>query len=522
MFKNYKKDSVTSAIHYRGPDEHTWHDGKSMFFLFDRLSINGVNNGSQPFVAENQSMICNGEIYNHERLKSESNVETTTESDCEVVFRMINAKTEDLGTIFNKIDGVFALIYESAEEIIVARDPIGIRPLYIAYKDDDIVGFSSEAKGLVSMVEPGIITKVVHFPPGHYWSSETRTFTRYTQVELKRYDEIDSWCSDDVVQNVHDLLFDAVSKRLMSDRPVAFFLSGGLDSSIIAAIGAKIMHPQRITVFSIGTSENSPDVANARIVAKHLNAIHHVFDFEPKDAFEQIEQTIWHLESYDCTTVRASVPMFMLSKYISENFDFKVILSGEGADELFGGYLYLHNAPDEAAFHDETINLIKNVHQFDALRADRCTAGNGLELRVPFFDLKLVNYVTNLHPELKMPFESCELDHKMEKLVLRLAFSDYLPAKIIMRQKNGMSDAVGYSWVDFVKQHATTKLENNKIREFDIQHNTPLSSEEHLYRCLFHEMFQNLDIVSHDSIWRPKWTDVVDPSARQLQNLFSE
>jgi len=526
IYNSYEIDP-NSAIHYRGPDEHVVHRGHSMTMLFDRLSINGVSNGSQPFIQDNHQLVCNGEIYNHKYLKELWDIECKTDSDCEVIFQAL-LKNDDNKDIFGSIDGVFALIYEDANgNVIAARDPIGIRPLYIAYNEtNDIIGFSSEAKGFKTVSN---VSKVVHFPPGHYYSSSNKQFIQYTDIMLESVDTMDSLTISNnvelMISHIHDLLYSAVEKRLMSERPVAFFLSGGLDSSIIAAIGAKIMHPTPITCFSIGTNDNlSPDVQAAKKVAKHLNAIHHIYNFNPKDAFDEVKNTIWHLESYDCTTVRASVPMFMLSKYISENFNFKVILSGEGADELFGGYLYLHNAPDEASFHNETLRLIKDVHQFDALRADRCTAGNGLELRVPFFDLQLLRYVTKIHPLFKIPHQSATISNKIEKLILRLSFASYLPEEIILRQKNGMSDAVGYAWVDYVRNNARQLLEemNENVDSFDIEINTPLSEEEHLYRILFNQYFKEMNVTSHDAIWRPKWTTITDPSARQLNDIFQE
>lgn len=518
-----------SAVQYRGPDEHIVHSGNVMTMLFDRLSINGVSNGTQPFVKQGHQFICNGEIYNHLKLKDSWGIECDTDSDCEVVFDALFNKELCCKDILRSIDGVFALIYEDANgRVFAARDPIGIRPLYVAYDENDgIIGFSSEAKGFMVLLQSDVVTKVVQFPPGHYYDSSDQQFVRYTDVVpeyLTNIDSLDNSCGmESMISRIHDLLYSAVEKRLMSERPVAFFLSGGLDSSIIAAIGAKIMHPKQITCFSIGTDDGlSPDVQAAKTVAKHLNAIHHIYNFKPEDAFREIKNTIWHLESYDCTTVRASVPMFMLSKYINENFDFKVILSGEGADELFGGYLYLHNAPDDLTFHNETLRLIKDVHQFDALRADRCTAGNGLELRVPFFDLQLVKYVTNIHPTFKVPRKLNIKKIKLEKLILRLSFANYLPEEIIIRQKNGMSDAVGYAWVDFVRNNAREMLESNKTEDIKIEVNTPLSEEEHLYRLLFSNHFKDFVVTSHDSIWRPKWTTIMDPSARQLNDIFQE
>ena len=286
-----------SSIQYRGPDESVFHRGNVMTMLFDRLSINGVSNGTQPFVKQGHQFICNGEIYNHLKLKESWGIECDTDSDCEVVFGALFSKEElHCEDILRAIDGVFALIYEDANgRVIAARDPIGIRPLYVAYDDrDDVIGFSSEAKGFTALLHPNVVSKVVQFPPGHYYDSSEQEFVRYTDVvpeyvtELEKSSVVDYGTG--MMSHIHNLLYSAVEKRLMSERPVAFFLSGGLDSSIIAAIGAKIMHPQQITCFSIGTDDGlSPDVQAAKTVAKHLNAIHHIYSFKPEDAFREIK-----------------------------------------------------------------------------------------------------------------------------------------------------------------------------------------------------------------------------------------
>jgi asparagine synthase (glutamine-hydrolysing) len=312
---------------------------------------------------------------------------------------------------------------------------------------------------------------------------------------------------------INSLLTNAVRKRLMSDRPIAFFLSGGLDSSLIASIAARLVYPKKITTFSVGVKNApSPDIEAAQKVANFIQSDHHVYHFTINEAIEAIPETIWRLESYDCTTIRASVPMYLLSKYISLNFPHKVILSGEGADELFGGYIYFYNAPEPQSFHDETIRLIKNVHQFDVLRADRCTASNGLELRVPFFDKEFIEYITNINPSFKF------INGKwMEKNILRKSFHGYIPDEILWRQKNGMSDAVGYSWVDNIKKYVDTLDLQSDFSSFS--KNTPINKEELYYRSIYESFFNDIDALQ--SIWRPKWTTVLDPSARKLSHFIS-
>jgi asparagine synthase (glutamine-hydrolysing) len=303
------------------------------------------------------------------------------------------------------------------------------------------------------------------------------------------------------------LLESSVIKRLQSDRPVGFFLSGGLDSSLIASIGARYFasYGKKIQTFSIGIGD-SPDLKYAKKVAEFLQSNHTEVRFTADDGINALKDVIRSLETYDCTTIRASVPMYLLSKYVSDNTNIKVILSGEGADELFGGYLYMRYAPSPADFQSESINLIYNVHKHDVLRADRSTAAHGLELRVPFFDRTLISYVTSLLPEIKMA------TNRMEKYILRESFSEYLPDDVLWRQKNGMSDAVGSTWIDSIKKYASTITCSNVYGK-----NKPLSNEEYLYRELYHSLFDHHDNVSH--IWRPKWTIHSDPSGALLSHF---
>lgn len=486
-------------LKYRGPDETSFVklDGKTL--MFHRLSINDLNStGSQPFVHESKALICNGEIYNYPQLKQIHGNSLIGNSDCEIIFAMFLNNTMSNIDICNALDGDFAFIYvdDSCNNIVVARDPIGVRPLFYGENENGDYEFCSEIKGIPNCKH------IKHFPPGYVYSTKTG-FISYKPLSLTYEPKLDF---DTTI--IYNKLYESVKKRLMSDREVGFFLSGGLDSSIIAAIGAKIYYPAKITTFSIGIKGyESPDLIAAEKVAKHLNSNHFVYEFTFEEAFDNIRNTIYHLETYDCTTIRASVPMFLLSKYVSENHNHKVILSGEGADELFGGYLYFHNAPDEQSFHNETIRLLKTVHQFDVLRADRCTAGNGLELRVPFFDKDFINYITNIKPMFKTYSQNW-----MEKTILRRSFETMLPPEILWRQKNGMSDAVGYAWVDNLKNEINKLV---PIYSYNFNHNQPLSSEELWYRGIYIDMFgEDTDIT--DTIWRPKWTTETDPSARKL------
>tara|TARA_B100001996_G_scaffold381560_1_gene371242 strand:- start:853 stop:1878 length:1026 start_codon:yes stop_codon:yes gene_type:complete len=307
------------------------------------------------------------------------------------------------------------------------------------------------------------------------------------------------------------ILHAAVIKRLMSDAPIGFFLSGGLDSSLIAGIAAQ-HYNKPIHTFSIGIGE-SPDIIAARKVSSHIQSIHHEIIFTVEEGLEALQSVIWHLESYDCTTIRASVPMFLLSKYVRENTDIKVILSGEGADELFGGYLYLHNAPEPSIFHNECLRLLEHVHCHDVLRADRSTAAHGLEIRVPFFDKTLMSYVKGIPTEFRIPSYG-----NIEKFILRESFEkdNIIPNEILWRQKNGMSDAVGYSWVNFMRTHACDIISDEEYNTIvdSCSRNIPLSKEEALYRNIYHFMFDDVDLVPH--VWRPKWSKLTDPSAALL------
>lgn len=511
-----KNKVFCSSISHRGPDSHCQLPTDIGLFAFDRLAVNDLTaGGNQPFDNGDGVLICNGEIYNHSELERQFDLPVRSKSDCECLLWLLCQTELGYEDVFKLLDAEFACVYydRSRGEIVVARDPLGVRPLYVAYDSNrQVVGFSSEAKGLAGL--PTAV-RFKQFPPGRYWNSKDRSFRDYNALVFPKYrDTSFSYTFESHVNAIRSYLIEAVEKRAVanSDRPVAYFLSGGLDSSVIAAIGAS-MSDSPITTYSIGIrGADSPDLAHARIMAEHIGANHNEVLIDPSEALGYVRRVICKLETYDCTTVRASVPMFILSEYIAHHSPYKVLLSGEGADELFGGYLYFHNAPTDEAFHDETIRLLKNIHQFDGLRADRCTAAHGLELRVPFLDHLLVEYVTTaICPTMKHPAKN----GNVEKKLLREAFKHLLPEAIVSRQKNGMSDAVGYSWVDRLRLAAAPTASDTIYEE-----NPPLTPEERWYREIFHEYYDDWD-CSHKSIWRPRWTEETDPSARKL-SVFSE
>jgi asparagine synthase (glutamine-hydrolysing) len=481
------------SLDHRGPDgtERTKFGRCSMEFA--RLSINDTSYaGMQPFLRNDKILICNGEIYNHKSFPFPIKM---SDSDCECLIPAI--EKFGIHEVCKRIRGVFAFCYSDGNSLQVARDPLGVRPLFYTRPTINSICFASEVKSLLAYE-----SKVEIFPPGHFYDSEFDTFTCYYQY---------SWDIKNVFEH-------AVRIRIENtDRAIGFLLSGGLDSSLVASI-AKMQLKKRIKTFSIGTGgETSPDVVAARKMATFLNSDHTEVLFDIEEGIKNLENVIWSLESYDTTTVRASVPMWLLSKHISENSDCKVILSGEGSDELFGGYLYFHYAPSVEDFTEENRRRLKLIHQFDGLRADRCTAAHGLELRVPFLDRSVVKFGMTMDQTLKMPKDG------VEKWYLRKAFEGYLPDEILWRQKNGMSDAVGYAWVKAVKAHAESVVSDNEfeaIKFLTRDHNPTLTKEEALYRKIFWEKFGKDKDHLISEIWRPKWTTQTDPSATQL-GVFS-
>ena len=481
-----------NRIKHRGPDDtRILKISDSIMFGFQRLSINDITDaGMQPFQHDNVTLMCNGEIYNHKKFKFNNK----SNSDCEVLIHLWK-KYGELMTEY--LDGVYALVLHENDKLYIARDPFGIRPLYIGFNSTIPVAFSSEIKAIDDIPS---IQSIYHFPIGSYGIYDLNK-KQFQIHKTKTLENINTIYKSNMIECI---LINAVKKRLMTDRPVGFFLSGGLDSSIIASIGSKFLKKQ-IDTFSIGLKgSSSPDLKYARIVANYLNTNHHEYTFTVEEGINAIKDVIYHLETYDCTTIRASIPMYLLCKKIK---DFKniVLMSGEGADELFAGYLYMKNAPKDKIY-EECENLLNQVHEYDALRADRCTAAFGKELRVPFFDKYLVQYIRSINSSYRDPCKN-----NIEKFILRKAFIDYLPIEITCRQKNAFSDAVGYDWIEKLKEYIEC-LDVDCSKQYS--YNPPKSKEEYFYRNIYFSLFNHDNHIN--GTWRPKWTTIIDPSATFL------
>lgn len=487
----------TGPLNHRGPDGDNgvifgkWH------FKFYRLSINDLSqSGMQPFIRNGCMLMCNGEIYNHKDFETGKEVST---SDCECLMSMLDRY--GIHDTCNLIRGVFALAWTDGDRLIAARDPFGVRPLFYVRGPDGVINMASEVKAL-----SGIQGKIEIFPPGHFYDSYLNDFVCYHNIHWT------PCITEGAEVLLKTLLIESVQKRVANtDREVGFLLSGGLDSSLVAAIGSKLSK-NKIKTFSIGRYD-SPDVLAAQWVADTLNTDHHHIPFDFDEGIENIPKVIESLESYDTTTIRASTPMWMLCKWIKENTECRVLLSGEGSDEILGGYKYFKGAPSDDEFQAETIRRLRLLHQFDVLRADRCTAAHGLELRVPFLDRDFVEAAIQLVPSLKRTSE--------EKKVLRDAFEGYgLPDNVLRRPKDAFSDAVGYGWVDHIKKYCDTNVPDilpDRVRLRCNGHNLPLTKEETWFRHTFWGLYGYDKDHLITEIWRPKWTDVTEPSARYLE-----
>jgi asparagine synthase (glutamine-hydrolysing) len=495
LFGEEVEFSYKHLLTHRGPDDYRTRTMGKCRMDFYRLAINDLTDaGMQPFVDEKSMLMCNGEIYNHKIFRYGFE---KSSSDCEILLPMVN----DLGMLkaMDLINGDFAIVWSNGKRIMAARDPVGVRPLFYTRYDKDSIAFASEAKALRFLQ-----SKVHVFPPGHIYDSYLNDFvcyhTGYWHVN-KYTDTYDGDLKETFIQCVHERL-------ATTERDIGFLLSGGLDSSLIASIAARKLG--KINTFSIGL-KGSPDLEAARRVAKYLNSNHTEVTFTTEEGISHVNDVIYSLESYDTTTVRASTPMWLLCKYIKEHTNCRYIFSGEGSDEILGGYLYFHNAPSTDEFALENMRRLRLIHQFDGLRADRCAGAHGLDLIVPFLDKKFIDVCMKMNQRKKRG--------GMEKRVLREAFEGYLPDEILWRQKDGMSDAVGTSWVDGIKMYAEMTVSDSEfmeIRNKSMYHNTPLTKEEALYRKIFWTYYG----TDHDhlisEIWRPKWTSITDPSARLL------
>jgi asparagine synthase (glutamine-hydrolysing) len=479
---------------HRGPDNTSDiffnYNDYELYLVFHRLSINGLTaESNQPLTIDNTTMICNGEIYNYKELSVEYNIVLKTDSDCEIIPHLYNLLGIDC---IKLLDGVYTFILFDRQNglLFVGHDPIGVRSGYMINTVNELT-IASEMKSLLSY--DGTITMI---PPGTYIEYNLNT-TICETIQYYHLDYRKTYITDDVcISMIKTKLYQAVKKRLMSDKPVGCLLSGGIDSSIICSIVNEIVPANEINTFSIGFKD-APDIIFAEKVASYLGTNHTTYIVSEAEMLDAIEPTIQQIESYDVTTVRASVPMYLLSKKIKENTDIRVILSGEGADELSGSYLYFHNAPSAPEFQTECLRLIKDVQHFDVLRGDKTTAGHGLEIRVPFFDKEFVKEYMSIDPELKI------VRNGTEKYLLRKTFEDILPMDVVWRRKDGFSDGVSTN-----QRPWYTVIDEFCDKNFNI-------CEQDYYKSIFDKYYGGKEYIVPYA-WLPKWTDEVNPSGRLI------
>ena len=559
---------MSQKIRHRGPDWSGIYCGGSAILAHERLSIVDPESGGQPLYSPDRKQVLavNGEIYNHQEIRRRyaGQYDFQTGSDCEVILALYREKgidfLEDLSGIF-----AFVLYDEEKNEFLIARDPIGVIPLYIGYDSDGTVYVGSELKALEGQCE-----RYEPFLPGHYfWSGECRTenvefatalegsaestavanSTPYTlHSKLKRYYQRDWFDYDAVKDNpasveaIRDGLTAAVKRQLMSDVPYGVLLSGGLDSSVISALAEKFSEHRieddsktraywpRLHSFAVGL-KGAPDLAKAKLVANHIGTVHHEINYTIQEGLDAIRDVIYFIETYDVTTVRASTPMYLLARVI-KSMGIKMVLSGEGADEIFGGYLYFHKAPTAKDFHEETVRKLSKLHLYDCLRANKSLSAWGVEGRVPFLDKEFLDVAMRTNPEAKM----CP-GKTMEKKIVREAFADMLPEEVAWRQKEQFSDGVGYSWIDTLKQITSEAVTDEQMahaaERFPV--NPPLNKEEYYYRSIFAEHFpsdsaarsvnQEASVACSTAIaleWDAAFKNMNDPSGRAVKGVHEQ
>ncbi|MBR6287472.1 MAG: asparagine synthase B [Bacteroidaceae bacterium] len=529
---------MSHKLRHRGPDWSGIYCGKSAILAHERLSIVDPKSGKQPlFSPDNKQILAvNGEIYNHIdiRAKYAGLYQFQTNSDCEVILALYRDKgvsfLEELNGIF-----AFALYDEEKDEYLIARDHIGIIPLYIGYDKEGKVYCASELKAL-----EGFCDSYEPFLPGHYFWSRERKMTRWYKRDWESYDNVkDNPASAD---ELREALEAAVKRQLMSDVPYGVLLSGGLDSSIISAVAKKFSANRieendsvpawwpRLHSFAVGL-KGAPDLVKAKEVANHIGTVHHEINYTIQEGLDAIRDVIYFTETYDITTVRASTPMYLLARVI-KSMGIKMVLSGEGADEIFGGYLYFHKAPNAKAFHEETVRKLSKLYMYDCLRANKSLSAWGVEGRVPFLDKEFLDVAMRTNPEAKLCPGKC-----MEKKMLRTAFADMLPESVAWRQKEQFSDGVGYSWIDTLKQITSEQVSDEQMAKaaerFPI--NTPMSKEEYYYRSIFEEHFPSesaaRSVPSVPSVacstaealeWDSSFKDKNEPSGRAVVGVHDQ
>ena len=495
----------------RGSDQHSLRSYGNDIIGFHRLAINDVSEkGMQPFNDDvGNYLMCNGEIYNHRELERKYSISPQSGSDCECLFQIIKNREQSLLETVDEIDGVFAIIAKIGCRYYFIRDRIGVKPLFI-YKSYNFMAAASEPQAL-EFSEPG--GSILEVPPGSMVVCDydfNMEIKRYYNVPVNRYSYMNPHQQDKIISETRNLLWNSVSKRLMSDRPVGCLLSGGLDSSIISSIVARIYKEKglKLNTFSVGFSD-STDLKYARKAAEFIGSNHHELIITPKTAIEMIPTVVKNLGTWDITTIRASTPMWILCNWISANFQEKVLFSGEGADEVFGGYLYFHSAPSATEFAEECSRLVSQLYRYDVLRADRCVSGNSLDLREPFLDRNLIDYYLTLPPEYRTPVEG------YEKWILRKAFDDMLPKEVCWRRKTAFSDGISSSekpWYRYIQEWTDSFLDEIELGNFK-------TAESKWYHSIFNN---NYTVYNPDiNYWLPKWQGDddknLDPSATTLK-----
>ena len=529
---------MSQKIRHRGPDWSGIYCGGSAILAHERLSIVDPESGGQPLFSPDRRVVLavNGEIYNHQEIRRQyaGRYDFQTGSDCEVILALYRDKgidfLEDISGIF-----AFALYDEEKDAFLIARDPIGVIPLYIGYDSDATVYVASELKALEGQCE-----RYEPFLPGHYYWSKEPGMKRYYHRDWFEYDAVKN--NEASVDAIRDALKDSVRRQLMSDVPYGVLLSGGLDSSVISAIAEKFSEHRiednsqtraywpRLHSFAVGL-KGAPDLAKAKLVADHIGTVHHEINYTIQEGLDAIRDVIYFIETYDVTTVRASTPMYLLARVI-KSMGIKMVLSGEGADEVFGGYLYFHKAPSAKAFHEETVRKLSKLHYYDCLRANKSLSAWGIEGRVPFLDKEFLDVAMRTNPDAKMCPGST-----IEKKIVREAFADMLPAEIAWRQKEQFSDGVGYSWIDTLKKITSEAVSDEQMahaaERFPI--NPPLNKEEYYYRSIFAEYFpsesaarsvnQEASVACSTAIaleWDAAFKNMNDPSGRAVKGVHEQ
>ncbi len=529
---------MVKKVRHRGPDWSGVYSSKNAVMAHERLAIVDPTSGKQPILSDDNSkaIAVNGEIYNHLELRDNfaKDYKFRTDSDCEIILALYKKNKYDF---LNQLNGIFAFaLYDTDNDTyFIARDHMGIIPLYIGWDEKGTLYVASELKSL-----EGVCSKIELFPPGHYLESNKEDYVKWYNPEWVKFNNVSDATTS--ISELHDSLSSAVKRQLMSDVPYGVLLSGGLDSSITSAL-AKRFSSKRIESgdtqdawwpqlhsFSVGL-EGSPDLKAAKVVSDHIGTIHHEIIFTIQEGIDALRDVIYHLETYDITTVRASTPMYLMARAI-KSLGIKMVLSGEGADELFGGYLYFHKAPSAEEFHNETVRKLNKLHQYDCLRANKALAAWGIEGRVPFLDKEFIEVAMNINPKDKMINKD-----RIEKWVIRKAFEEYLPDEVLWRQKEQFSDGVGYSWIDSLKDLVSKEITDEQMESASKKYpiNPPQNKEEYYYRRIFEEHFPSdaaaKSVPSVPSVacsspealkWDESFQNQNDPSGRAISNVHKK